>query len=324
MAALAVAAGTGIASFSVGISSGRWVIVVHGVIGISVIVLTPWKTPIARRGLRVARPGKWLGVALAMVIAVVVMTGFLFSTGLVLSYGPVSAMQLHVGAALAGTLAVLAHVRVRPVSVRRLDLGRREALRSGGVAAVGAAAWLALERLAGAAGWPGADRRFTGSHERGSGDPAQMPVTQWFNDSVQIIHSGSWVLAVRDPYGTRTVSYADLDRGSARLTATLDCTGGWFAIQDWEGVWLDSVVRAASDQSIVVRSATGYARRFPGGDAGNLLLATRVGGEPLSEGHGYPLRLVAPGRRGFWWVKWITEIAVDDRPWWIQSPFPLE
>ena len=46
-------------------------------------------------------------------------------------------------------------------------------------------------------------------------------------------------------------------------------------------------------------------------------------GRPLSHGHGFPARLVAPGRRGFWWVKWVTDIEVSDRPWWWQSPFPL-
>ena len=41
-----------------------------------------------------------------------------------------------------------------------------------------------------------------------------------------------------------------------------------------------------------------------------MLLATHVGDEPLSPGHGAPVRLVAPGRRGFQWVKWIDRIEV--------------
>jgi DMSO/TMAO reductase YedYZ molybdopterin-dependent catalytic subunit len=41
-----------------------------------------------------------------------------------------------------------------------------------------------------------------------------------------------------------------------------------------------------------------------------MLLATHVGDEPLSHGHGAPLRLVAPNRRGFQWVKWIDEIEI--------------
>jgi DMSO/TMAO reductase YedYZ molybdopterin-dependent catalytic subunit len=30
----------------------------------------------------------------------------------------------------------------------------------------------------------------------------------------------------------------------------------------------------------------------------------------LSHAHGAPLRLVAPGRRGFQWVKWIVAVEV--------------
>jgi DMSO/TMAO reductase YedYZ molybdopterin-dependent catalytic subunit len=32
--------------------------------------------------------------------------------------------------------------------------------------------------------------------------------------------------------------------------------------------------------------------------------------DALNDDHGAPARLVAPGRRGFEWVKWITRIAV--------------
>jgi DMSO/TMAO reductase YedYZ molybdopterin-dependent catalytic subunit len=74
---------------------------------------------------------------------------------------------------------------------------------------------------------------------------------------------------------------------------------------------------------VLVRSRTGYERRFPIGDASSIVVATGVGGAQLSAGHGFPARLVAPGRRGYWWVKWIDEIRVDDTPWWWQPPFPL-
>ncbi len=45
-----------------------------------------------------------------------------------------------------------------------------------------------------------------------------------------------------------------------------------------------------------------------------LHLATHAGEEPLSYEHGFPLRLVAPGRRGFEWVKWITRVEVLTAP----------
>ena len=34
-------------------------------------------------------------------------------------------------------------------------------------------------------------------------------------------------------------------------------------------------------------------------------------------------RLAAPGRRGFWWVKWVTSIELTPSPWWRQPPYPL-
>jgi molybdopterin-dependent oxidoreductase-like protein protein len=76
-------------------------------------------------------------------------------------------------------------------------------------------------------------------------------------------------------------------------------------------------------RSIVVRSVTGYSRRFPRSDGAVLLSATHIADEPLSPGHGAPARLVVPGRRGYWWVEWVTAIDVDDTPWWWQPPFPV-
>jgi DMSO/TMAO reductase YedYZ molybdopterin-dependent catalytic subunit len=107
-------------------------------------------------------------------------------------------------------------------------------------------------------------------------------------------------------------------------SAVLDCTGGWWAEQTWRGVRLDTLIGTPDHGSIAVRSVTGYTRRFPPEDATALLLATHVGGTPLSPGHGAPVRLVVPGRRGFWWVKWVERVSLEPEPWWSQSPFPLQ
>jgi DMSO/TMAO reductase YedYZ molybdopterin-dependent catalytic subunit len=77
-------------------------------------------------------------------------------------------------------------------------------------------------------------------------------------------------------------------------------------------------------RSIDVVSVTGYRRRFPLSDLDGLLLATRAADKPLSVGHGGPVRLVAPDRRGFWWVKWVERIETTSEPWWLQAPFPLQ
>ena len=77
-------------------------------------------------------------------------------------------------------------------------------------------------------------------------------------------------------------------------------------------------------RSIDVISSTGYRRRLPLADLDQLLLATHAAGQPLSDGHGGPVRLVALGRRGFWWVKWVQRIEVTAESWWLQPPFPLQ
>ena len=81
--------------------------------------------------------------------------------------------------------------------------------------------------------------------------------------------------------------------------------------------------RGPGTQSVYVHSVTGYWVRFPISDLDRLLLATQVGGAPLSADHGFPARLVAPGRRGYWWVKWVDRIEVQTTPSWWQPPFPI-
>ena len=79
----------------------------------------------------------------------------------------------------------------------------------------------------------------------------------------------------------------------------------------------------ADANQVAIVSVTGHRIVLPLADLERAVLATHVGGVPLSAGHGAPARLVVPGRRGFWWVKWVTAIDVNSEPWWWQPPFPL-
>jgi DMSO/TMAO reductase YedYZ molybdopterin-dependent catalytic subunit len=58
-----------------------------------------------------------------------------------------------------------------------------------------------------------------------------------------------------------------------------------------------------------------FARALPMADAlrEDLILAYEVNGQPLSAGHGFPLRLIVPGWYGITWVKWLQRIEVRDR-----------
>lgn len=317
------AAVTGALAFGIG---GRWVrvaILAHGVAAIGIVALVPWKTAIAARGIRRHRSRSLPSVLLAASLTVVTVTGLGHATGVLVSIGPVSAMQLHVGAAIASVLLLGWHVFARPTRPRRTDLTRRNLLRAGVLAGGAAAAYGSIEVATHLLHLPGAARRSTGSYERGSLVPSAMPVTQWLNDRVPVIDPAGWRLMIDDADGRRSVTYEELDGGRDRMRAVLDCTGGWWADQEWEGVMLAGLLSGFEDaSSIEVTSVTGYGRRLPA-DADRLLLATRVGGAPLSAGHGFPARLVAAGRRGFWWVKWVDRIALSEVPWWWQSPFPI-
>ena len=318
---LASALLTGALAFANG---GRWTFVTlaaHGAAGLGIVLLAPWKSVISRRGVRRGRPGTVASISLAVLIVITVGTGVAHAVGM---WPSVLAIQIHVGAALCSIPLAIWHVVARPVRPRRTDVSRRSLLRAGAVAAGSVAAFAALEGSVRVSGFAGAERRATGSYERGSFDPDAMPVTQWLDDTPPAVGSTDWRLEVRTPTGVRTFTYEQIASFDDAVRATLDCTGGWFATQDWKGVRLDRLLgRDADVRSVVVVSSTGFSRRFPIDDAPSIVLATRVGGEPLAVGHGFPARLVVPGRRGFWWVKWVERVEASSTPWWWQSPFPL-
>jgi DMSO/TMAO reductase YedYZ molybdopterin-dependent catalytic subunit len=237
---------------------------------------------------------------------------------------------------------VVWHVIARRIPIRAVDLSRRSLLRAGTLAASAGFVYGAGEVVVRLLSLPGATRRFTGSYEYGSLQPAQLPVTQWLFDSVPSIDPATWRLTLRIGNAVHEWTYAELFGFDDRVQATLDCTGGFYSTQDWSGVWLSRLLTQSAptlpspggggemapqvgrEKGIYVRSLTGYDRRFAMEEAGRLLIATSLGGMPLDAGHGFPVRLVAPDRRGYWWVKWVTAVTIDELPSWWQLPFPLQ
>jgi DMSO/TMAO reductase YedYZ molybdopterin-dependent catalytic subunit len=322
--ALLVAFGTGAGAMAAGTASGRWVVIAHGVAAIMVILLVPWKSMVVRRGLRRRRPGRHASLLLAALLVVTLLAGLGHTTGVAHSVGGVLGMWVHVAAALTLVPFAVWHVVARRVLPRRADLSRRTVLRTTAIAAVAAGGYAVLGSAVALAGLPGARRRFTGSYETGSFRPEAMPTTIWLDDSVPAVDGRDYRLVAVDAAGRRELSIADLARFGSPVRATLDCTSGWYAEQDWSGVPVSALLRGVGDaRSLLVHSVTGYWVRLPADDVDGMLLATAVGGAPLTPGHGYPVRLVAPGRRGFWWVKWVDRIELQTTPWWWQSPFPL-
>src|SRR5262249_19023665 len=155
----------------------RLSLILHATGGVAILVLLPWKSMVARRGLGRPRPGRWASLALGFLVLVSIIAGLGHSTGLVLWWGPFSSMEVHVGAALIAVPLAIWHVVARRTRVRSADLSRRTFLKGGVVVGLAAAAYGGTELVARATSWPGSRRRFTGSYAAGSFDPPAMPVS---------------------------------------------------------------------------------------------------------------------------------------------------
>ena len=322
---LGLAFTTGWVALFYGTAPSRASLILHAVSGYAIIALTPWKAVIAARGIQRRRPGWWASLVFTGLVIASVGAGILHSTGLLVAVGAISALEVHIGAALAAVPFVVWHVIARRIPIRAVDLSRRSLLRAGAVLGVAGLTYGAGEAAVRLLRLPGSLRRFTGSYEYGSLQSSLLPVTQWLFDAVPAIDSATWRLTVQVGETMREWTHEELLGFDDRLRATLDCTGGFYSTQDWSGVWLSRLLPAGRpDGSLHVRSFTGYDRRFAVEDAERLLVATRLGGAPLDPGHGYPVRLVAPDLRGYWWVKWVTAITIDELPSWWQLPFPMQ
>ena len=193
---------------------------------------------------------------------------------------------------------------------------RRQALKLIGLGVASVATWGISGALARNLQNKDVARRFTGSREEGSFVGNDHPVTSGPNQGKFKLDPLTWNLMLAGAVNTPlTLSYADvLALSTSEVTATLDCTGGWYTTQVWRGIRLTDLLTRAKihEQAIgvVLKSVSEYTASFTLAQAQEILLATHVGNEVLEHKHGYPLRAVVPSRRGWHWVKWLTEIEV--------------
>jgi DMSO/TMAO reductase YedYZ molybdopterin-dependent catalytic subunit/drug/metabolite transporter superfamily protein YnfA len=289
--------------------------VAHRVGGITLVLALVWKYAIARRSLRrrgISGGGVWIGLLTAIATVAAAGLGLAWTVGLVSFDRPFeySALNLHVIAGLALAALVVVHALARGESRPALVTlaSRRAAVR--GLALLGAAlvVSVALDRV-------GLVRRASGSRHAGSFTANAFPVTIWSLDTVPNVDIDTWRLRVRGGAGHPVdLSYADIAAMPQReASVVLDCTGGWWSEQVWSGVPLLALLEGAGMSEAATRveviSVTGHRWTFDRSDAERAILATHVGGERLSVGHGYPLRLVVPNLRGFLWIKWVGDVV---------------
>jgi DMSO/TMAO reductase YedYZ molybdopterin-dependent catalytic subunit len=314
---------TGLWSFLIGDPQGWLLFVAHGALGVAVLGVLAAKigrvTPIVVAAKR-RRVSMIVGVLTAIAALVTVGLGLWW----MVMQSPVdypNGMILHTTAAfiLLGLCLWHLFLRFRPLTQRDLR-DRRSLLRLVAILAGGGVLWVGVESAQRALGTAGSRRRFTGSREADDRENNAFPVTMWMFDRPAPLDIGQYELVVGGSVTTslRLTLDALSEVPQTSIHAILDCTGGWYSEQEWQGVLVGELLAQAQSHAsarfVRFRSVTGYRWSLPIAEASQSLLATHVGGMPLSHGHGAPLRLVAPGRRGFQWVKWVVAVELLDRP----------
>ncbi len=303
-----------------------WLFETHRIAAWAVVALLPWKAFIAWRSLRRGFDARFkrstvivVSLFLATLAVLVLALGFAWTWRIGPSVGWLwqSVISWHWYLALALLLPLVFHIWRRWPRPKRADFtSRRAALKLMGLAAAGVVGWAGAEALAWARQDPFSPRRFTGSREAGSFTGLGYPTNNNIGDGRLVLDAATWKLvvegAVDQPYA---LDYAQtLALPAEEVTATLDCTDGWYSTQVWRGVPLRALLAAARPQAgavaVVLRAASGYSGYFTLAEVDEILLATHVGGAVFDHGHGFPLRAVVPSRRGWQWVKWLVAIEV--------------
>ena len=312
---------TGTASLFAATDGEGWVFAAHDVLAFALALLLLVK--LRRVWARLTTPAGWdrmakAGVLATMFVALALATGWAWSGGGRIDLAGFTLLSWHLvlGWALTAAVAVHAVLRRKPTLVRRDLAGRRQFLVASGGAMGAVALWRMQRPVTAFFGLRSVRRRFTGSYEAASFEGNAFPSTSWVADSPSELDQSAYRLEVAGLVARpQSLNLTQLDRGH-ELTATLDCTGGFYSTQRWRGVRLGDLIDEATPHAgaahVRVVSTTGYRWSFDLKTARKLLLATHVGDEPLSHDHGAPVRLVAPGRRGFEWVKWVTRVELHE------------
>lgn len=233
-----------------------------------------------------------------------------------------------------GVLAVTTRPRTLepPPHQRESGISRRNFLRRSLVIVVGAVAGSTLAGWLTAAGQQAVTVAQT-IFERVKGLPAEITPTKEFYIVGKnppgfdpVVDGQKWRLEIRGLVGKPlTLSYDEI-RAMPTVSRphTLECIsndvgGDLISNALWRGVRLRDVLERAGGvgpktTEIAFRCADGYTESIPVMDAlhPDTLLAHEMNGERLPTKHGFPLRLLIPGRFGMKNPKWIIKIEAVD------------
>lgn len=321
-ALVAALVASGVLTLFAGSPGDTWVFAAHDALGVAIVLLLVVK--LRRVWPRIVDTARWdnntlIGLLGLTLVVIAIGSGLLWSDGVTPDVFGYSLLSVHDAAGAILVVVVVSHMLARARRIRGHDLAhRRQFLAVGGIAVASFAAWRAQRPLEALFGMRGATRRFTGSYQADSFAGNDFPTTSWVADNPRPVNLATYRLAVRGLTTRQLTLNLDQVSGADELVATLDCTGGFYSTQRWTGIRLGRILDLAGARPgahhVSVASLTGYRWSFALGDARQLLLATHVGGQPLSHQHGAPVRLVVPGARGYQWVKWVQRIELLEHP----------
>jgi hypothetical protein len=227
----------------------------------------------------------------------------------------IGGLVVHAGAKAGTTLAV---VRARPAdSTPDATRGDRRAFLAGVAAASGV---LVVATAGGTV--PALSPVSVLAQRRPGQGPHGLPInkTAAAANVVDAALDPAYRLVVTGPGGERALSLAEL-RALPQHHATLPiaCVEGWSATARWRGVRvrdLLALVDAADAPAVTVESLQ-RAGRYRSSELrgaqirdADTLLALELDDAPLDLDHGYPVRLIAPGRPGVLQTKWVARVVV--------------
>jgi DMSO/TMAO reductase YedYZ molybdopterin-dependent catalytic subunit len=168
-------------------------------------------------------------------------------------------------------------------------------------------------------------------------DPARLPPGQYLTEKWPVLHAGSvpryddlstWTFRifgdVEQPFELGWAAFNELPRSST--TQDIHCVTRWSRFDaQFEGVhWRELAEQARPNPTArfaIAHAEAGFTSNVPLSflEDDDALLATRANGDPLTPDHGYPLRLVIPGKY-FWksakWLRAIELSSVDKPGFW--------
>ena len=160
-------------------------------------------------------------------------------------------------------------------------------------------------------------------------DPARLPPGQYLTDKWPVLHAGDVASYPADLAGwdfrvhgevdnTITLGWAELNElPKATVTQDIHCVTRWsrfdttFTGVPWSAI-RELVGQRPSAHHAIAHAEAGFTANVPASflDAEGALLVTHADGEPLTPEHGWPLRLVVPGKYFWKSAKWLRAIEL--------------